>query len=61
MHFPRNFGQKLELLLNSIKKHTVGDVKCGNLICHNGGKCENGKCICQHPYTGIECGEILMT
>lgn len=32
--------------------------KCNNVVCHNGGACNNGSCICLPGYEGTNC-EIL--
>lgn len=29
--------------------------KCGEIVCRNGGECENGKCDCKDEYFGDEC------
>ena len=50
--------QYIHILLINFSQHLsqyLGDVQCGNHICHHGGICKGGRCECKAPWMGEEC------
>jgi len=40
------------MTINSCKKDP-----CDSTVCHNGGYCANGQCVCPQGYTGADCSQ----
>lgn len=47
-------------LVNGCKKETQQQDWCAGVVCNNGGVCIDGACVCNAPYTGTDCSQLVI-
>lgn len=54
------FFLSLFALVTGCKKEPHRQGWCDGVVCNNGGVCIDGACVCNEPYTGSDCSQLII-